>query len=151
MSDFSRLDPEVGDFLDSLQPLAAEIGVATTLEIVRLFGGARLYVPRRWTPDLEFNALGEAVAGRLCAMFGPERIDIPRMPFTVAALRRYAERLRAQEGLTNGQIARALGLSWRSVTRLGGTASFAAGRRRRRIDERQIDLEELLGTPPSAS
>lgn len=144
MIDVARLDPQVGDFLDGLQPIAAELGPAATLAIVRHYGGARLYVPRRWTEALELNeTLGVDVARALCAGFGPERIDIPRNPFTVAALRGYGERLR-REGLSNGQIARALGLSWRTVTRLTG-ATTALPRARRRVDERQIDIEEFTG------
>lgn len=145
MIDVSRLDPQVGDFLDGLQPIAAELGAPATLEIVRFYGGARLYVPRRWTQSLDLNeALGNEAAATLCARFGPERIDIPIQPFTVKALARFVDRLREEEGLTNGQIARTLGVSWRTVTRLTGGERSHAPRLRRRADARQVDLVDWL-------
>lgn len=141
------IEPRVEDFIDSLQPLAAELGVPATLEIVRRFGGARLYVPRRWREELELNAIGIEAARALCARFGPERIDIPRTPFTAQALVRTLQAMRA-DGATNGQIAVALGMSWRTVTRLAaGRADGPAGRRRR-VDERQTDLVDYLATRP---
>ena len=144
MTELARLDPQVEDLLDGLQPIAAELGVGATLAIVRHYGGARVYVPRRWTPDLDLNtALGGAAAAALCARFGPERIDIPRNPFSTPALQRFVAELR-RDGLPNNRIALVLGLSWRTVTRLTGEAP-APRRARRAPDPRQIDIEELLG------
>lgn len=145
MIDLARIDPQIDDLLDGLQPLAAELGVAATLEIVRHFGGTQLYVPQRWTPQSDLNALGDETAQRLCALFGPERIDVPLMPFNLPALSRYVERLRA-DGLNNARVARSLGLSWRTVTRLAGGAPRPAKRKGRARDPRQIDIEEMILT-----
>jgi hypothetical protein len=141
-------EPRVEDFVEGLQPLAAELGAQATVEIVRIFGGARLYVPQRWRPDLDLNLIGVEAAQALCATFGPERIDIPRHPYTAQAMRRRLDSLRAT-GMTNGAAARALGVSWRTVTRLAAPGREAPRKGRRRfVDERQIDLVDYLDERP---
>ncbi len=135
--------PRVSDFIESLQPIASEVSVEAARDLATHFGGTRLYVPRTWRPELDVNAIGEAAAQKLCNMFGPERIDIPRMPYTAEALKKFVDGMRAQ-GQSNGAIARALGLSWRSVTRLSTTTSLLTGKRRRVPDDRQITIFEMI-------
>jgi hypothetical protein len=137
------IQPRVSDFIESLQPIASEVSVEAARDLATHFGGTRLYVPRTWRPELDVNAIGEVAAQKLCIMFGPERIDIPRMPFTAEALKKFVDEMRAQ-GQSNGAIARELGLSWRTVTRLSTTTSPLTGKRRRVLDDRQIDIEELI-------
>jgi len=137
------IEPRVGDFLDSLQPIASELGPALVVDLVKHFAGSRLYVPARWRDDLKLNAVGEERARRLCEMFGPERIDIPRIPWTPAAIRRFAREL-ADRKLTASEIAREIGISYRTIERALSGTPVLTGRRRRPTDERQIDLVDWL-------
>ena len=142
MSKPATISAEVGDFVDSLQPIASEIGVETAVQMAQHFGGSRLYVPATWRETLDLNVVGVDEAQKLCSLFGPERIDIPKMPWTVPALKRFVERMRSA-GLSNGEIARSLGVSWRTVTRLATGVVLTNGRRRA-TDERQGDLVDWL-------
>ena len=141
-----KIEPKVSDFIDSLQPIAAEISVNAARNLTLHFGGTRLYVPRAWRSEADVNVIGEEDARKLCALFGPERIDIPRMPFTPQALKRLVDALRL-DGRSNAEIARELGLSWRTVTRLSTVTpdySILTKKRGRVSDSRQVDLEEWL-------
>lgn len=143
MTQVAHLSPQVDDFIESLQPIASEIGVGTAIALTTHFGGSRLYVPLKWRETLDLNVLGVEEAQKLCQMFGPERIDIPKMPWTVAALRRFVAQMRS-EGGSNGEIARQIGVSWRTVTRLAGAPSNLTNRRGRATDEQQGDLVDWL-------
>lgn len=107
------------DFLESFQGIADIIGVDATLDLIDLFGGMRLYVPRKLKSDDALLALGSPVALELVRMFGPDRIDVPLLPFTPKALTRLAT-VRARAGWSSAMIARSLNMSWRSATRLVG-------------------------------
>lgn len=137
------IEPRVEDFVDELQPIAAEIGVDIAWALARLFGATRVYVPRKWHEGLDFNAIGEDAARLLCERFGPERIDIPRVPFTQAALQRIA-RTEREAGHSNGRIARQLGLSYRTVSRLAGGRPALTRPVRQVNDSRQIDIIDWI-------
>lgn len=136
------IETRVSDLTEGIQPIAEQMGVEMTLKLVKHFGGSRLYIPQRWNASLDLNVLGEDVAQTLCSLFGPERIDLPLMPYTATALKRYADALRGA-GQTNGEIARTLGISWRTVARLSTTAPLTT-KRRRALDARQLDIEDFL-------
>lgn len=136
------IEPRVDDFLDSLQPIASEMSPAIVMDLVAHFAGRRLYVPKQWRADLDLNVLGEENARRLCELFGPERIDIARSPFTRRALQRFAKDL-SGEGLRTGEIAHRLGVSYRTIERFA-TGPILTKSRRRRVDERQIDIVDWL-------
>ncbi len=136
------IEPRVGDFLDSLQPIASEMSPAVVLDLVKHFAGRRLYVPGRWREDLDINILGDDCARRLCELFGPERIDIARCPYTRRALQRFAKEL-AEQGMRSGEIAHSLGVSYRTIERIA-TSTILTKARRRPVDERQIDLVDWL-------
>lgn len=138
------IEPRVEDFLDSLQPIASEMSPDVVMDLVKHFAGRRLYVPGRWREDLDLNVLGIDRARRLCELFGPERIDIARSPFTRRAIQRFAQEL-AEKGLRSGEIAHTLGLSYRTIERISG-ATILTKARRRSVDERQIDLVDWLST-----
>lgn len=140
------ITPRVEDFIDSLQPIAAEISIQAAWNLCKLFGGTRLYVPKVWRQDAEVNAIGEADAIKLCALFGPERIDIPRMGFTTRAQVKFMDAMR-RDGHSNAAIAREIGLSWRTVARLAHAPahSLLLTKKRGRVsDSRQVDLVEWL-------
>lgn len=137
------IQPRVSDFIESLQPIASEVSVEAARDLAAHFGGTRLYVPQNWRADLDINVIGETMAQQLCKLFGPERIEIPLMPFTPEALKRFTDELRVL-GRSNGEIARLLGVSYRTVTRMSSGAAPLTRKRRRAFDDRQIDLEELI-------
>jgi hypothetical protein len=138
------IEPVTDDFIDGLQPIASELGVAFVRELVRHFGGTRVYVPRAWREGLPLNVLGDEQVRKLCTMFGPERIDIPLVPWTGAAIVRFASQLEAA-GHNVGEIAREIGVSHRRIQRWRKSGGVIAGPRRRRAhDERQIDLVDWL-------
>ncbi|MCA0425646.1 MAG: hypothetical protein LCH61_20450 [Proteobacteria bacterium] len=137
------IQPRVSDFIESLQPVASEVGVETARELVKYFGGTRLFIPQHWTADLNINVIGETVAKQLCRLFGPERIAIPMTPFKLEAQKRFTDELR-ESGCSNSEIARALGVSYRTVTRMSSGTALLTRKRHRLLDDRQIDLEELL-------
>jgi hypothetical protein len=132
------MQPRVPDFVDSLQPLASELGVDAVVALVRHFGGTRLYVPQTLRDDSPLMVLGEATALALCRMFGPERLDIPRTPYRREALVRWVTELRAA-GETNNGIARKLEVGYRFVQEaLQGLPQKPV--RVRAVDARQISL-----------
>ncbi|QCI65648.1 hypothetical protein [Phreatobacter stygius] len=136
------MTPEVEDFTEALQPIAAEVGVDAARALVTHFGGTRLYVPKIWRDSLDLNVIGVDAAKDLCRLFGPEKIDIPKVAYSAASLQRLTLRLRGK-GLSNAEIARAVGLSWRTVTRYTHRAPLPA-KRQRATDPRQIDIEDLI-------
>jgi hypothetical protein len=137
------ITPRVKDFVDGLQGIADFIGADAARAISTHFGGTKLYVPRNWREDIDINVIGVEEAQKLCRHFGAERIDVPLMPFTAEALRRFVSALRA-ENRSNAEIARAIGVSWRTVTRMGQNAPPLTKGRVRVSDERQSDLEAWL-------
>lgn len=137
------IEPKTKDLLDGLQPLASELGVDVVLQLVKHFGGVRLYVPVTWRDDLAFNAiLGEEMARRLCTLFGPEQIDIPFAPWTSAAIVRFVAELDRQ-GRSVSEIALTLGVSYKRVQR-ARSGRPTPPERRRGPDPRQINLIDWL-------
>lgn len=143
------IEPRIGDFLDELQPIAAEISVDAAWALSRHFRKTRVYIPKRWHEGLDLNVIGADAARALCELFGPERIDVPEIPFTPAALRRFVVDAR-KSGVPNGKIGLALGISHRTVTRLAAGARVLTSRRGRVNDSRQIDLVDWLGDRKSS-
>lgn len=131
------IKPAPIDFLDSLQPLAAELGPEAVIELVRHFGGTRLYVPRQFPGEGPLAVLG-ANAEALCGLFGGTRIDVPKEPFRRASYVRWVAALR-KEGWTTNEVARALGVGYRFVQEIAAGAPVKARGVRAR-DPRQMDL-----------
>lgn len=137
--------PEATDFCETLAPIAAEIGTGVALALSRQFGGMRLYIPQVWRADLDLNVLGTEPAQKLCRMFGPERVEIPIVPFTADAIGRFSASLAAQ-GLTSSEIARTLGVSWKRIQRARSRAGqpMPQEARAKAKDTRQIDILDWL-------
>jgi hypothetical protein len=129
------LTPE--DFLDSLQPLAAELGPQAVLALVRHFGGTRLYVPRVYAGEGALAVLGDE-AEALCGLFGGTRIEVPKEPFRREFYVRWVATLRGQ-GRTTNEVARALGVGYRFVQEIAAGAPVTPRAARAR-DPRQMDL-----------
>lgn len=146
------IEPTEDDFTEGLQPIAAVLGVETVRDIVRHFGGTRLYIPRNWREGLPLDVLGEERARRLCERFGPERIEIPLVPWTHSAILRFVTAM-DRAGRTSGEIARELGVSYKRVQRSRTATGLTGPRRRRLVDDRQIDMVDWLdgaGVPSNA-
>jgi hypothetical protein len=81
------------------------------------FGGARIWVPVRSTPEAKLTRiLGEAAASALCARFGGDYLQIPNTASGHDVYRRIAELHR--QGCKINDIALAVGRSRRTVFRL---------------------------------
>jgi hypothetical protein len=136
------IEIKVCDFIDTLVPIASELGVELVLELVKHFGGCRLYIPQRWNRALDINVVGDDMAQRLCQLFGPERIDIPIMAYKPCALQRFAVLLR-EDGYDNNQIAVQLGMSYRTVMRYIHHAPLTKDKKIA-FDDKQMDIENYI-------
>lgn len=99
-----------------LRDIAALIGVPGTLQIVKHYGGVRLYVPKRFDPDhVLVKILGHAAVVKLIEHFGgEEHFDIPRCQIAGNAMRNAA--IRDEYGkLTQSQLARKYDLTERQI------------------------------------
>jgi len=72
-----------------LQEIADLIGIPATMAIVEEYGGVRLYVPMKVTPDHPLSQLiGQANAEKLADHFGGEdHFDIPKAKAALRAIR----------------------------------------------------------------
>lgn len=127
-----------------LREVAKLCGVPTAAALVREFGGTRLWVPKVWRGDHPLNDIGEEEARRLFAFFGSSEVSIPRTLLSPQGRRDMIRRLHGK-GLRQREIARALGCSQRVVRdELGGRPRAVSADRRRKVDPRQLDLEQYL-------
>lgn len=133
----------IDDLAESLQPVAAELGVPAALALVQHFGGMRVAVPVHWREGHDLNAIGEEAAKRLCAAFARDRLEVPLSAWSPAGRQRLIREME-KSGSTRSQIARALGISWRTAT--DGGKALLTSRPRRGSDVRQTDLEEWIAT-----
>jgi Helix-turn-helix domain of resolvase len=100
-----------------LETLIQVIGRDSTRKIISEFGGARIWVPVRCTPESKLTRiLGEAMASVLCARFGGDYLQIPSTLSGNDIYRRIAELHR--QGCKINDIALAVGRSRRTVFRL---------------------------------
>ncbi|MFN3676183.1 MAG: hypothetical protein ACK4TC_09400 [Sphingomonas pseudosanguinis] len=88
------------------------IGEAAFVRLAEAFGGTRLYIPNKLTPDHEIvEAVGKDAAILLVERFAPDQLKVP------LAREIRARHYRAR-GWSNTRIARALGITERGVERL---------------------------------
>lgn len=109
------------------------LGLEAFLALVEAHGGTRLYVPRQAGETQIVRDIGPAAASRLVERYGGDYVRVP------LAREHRARRLR-EEGLSNAQIARRLGMSESGVERL-----FHAmpAKPRKGVDPRQGSLFSL--------
>tara|TARA_R110000787_G_scaffold26344_27_gene73759 strand:+ start:704 stop:1093 length:390 start_codon:yes stop_codon:yes gene_type:complete len=123
---------------DSLPQLLAELagacGLAAALKLAEAYGGTRLHVPKRVNPAHPlFRALGPEAAAWLVENYGGDRVDVPLGPLANDRQRRTRIRRLIEENASERDIARAVGITDRTVRR-----HRAAIRERRNSD--QYDL-----------
>jgi hypothetical protein len=100
-----------------LETLIQVIGRESTRTMITEFGGARIWVPVRSTPESKLaRILGEAAASVLCARFGGDYLQIPSTLSGDDIHWRIAELHR--QGCKINDIALAVGRSRRTVFRL---------------------------------
>lgn len=129
----------IEDLRDTLQPIGAELGLEAAEALAHHFGGQRIYIQPTISEASPLLALGDAAAAALCRLFGGERLDVPLDPYRPEAYRRWVAEL-GSAGRTVNEIARELGLSYRSVQIMrSGTGAARSGRQPKR-DPRQMDL-----------
>lgn len=131
----------IDDLAESLQSVAAELGVPAALSLVQHFGGMRVAIPVHWREDHDLNAIGEDSAKRLCAAFARDRLEVPLSAWSPAGRQRLIREMELR-GSTRSQIARALGISWRTAT--DGGKALLTSRPRKVSDDRQTDLMDWL-------
>jgi hypothetical protein len=100
-----------------MQTLVEVLGCAAAEKMIAEFGGARIWVPVRSTPQAKLTqVLGESAASALCSRFGGEYLQVPNTVTDQDIYRRVAELHR--EGRKINDIALAVGRSRRTVFRL---------------------------------
>jgi hypothetical protein len=100
-----------------LDTLIQVVGYQSAEKIIAEFGGARIWVPVRSTPDTKLTRiLGNSAASALCARFGGDYLQIPNTITGDNIYRRIAELHR--QGCKINDIALAVGRSRRTVFRL---------------------------------
>jgi hypothetical protein len=100
-----------------LHTLVEVVGCEAAAKMVAEFGGARIWVPVRSTPQAKITqALGDNAASALCARFGGDYLQVPNTVTGDDVYRRIAELHR--RGYKINDIALAVGRSRRTVFRL---------------------------------
>jgi hypothetical protein len=93
------------------------MGEESVEKIIAEFGGTRIWVPVRSTPNAKLTrTLGDGAASALCARFGGDYLEIPNTISVANVYRRIAELHR--QGCKINDIALAVGRSRRTVFRL---------------------------------
>ncbi len=102
-----------------LQGFVRVIGITHTLAIVDRWGGIRLYIPPRSSPDSVLaNLIGMEALARLCAEYGRETPrEIPRCARALRAIRDRKVVLDAQARPVH-EIARELALTERAIYKI---------------------------------
>lgn len=115
MSDTS---PSWADWPDLLQRVAEDCGAGAALTLAASYGGRELYVPRPEAIDETHHLalhLGLATARRIAMVLGSNRIIIPLGPASTVERRKLLIRKMRLEGVSNGRVAKALGIHRRTV------------------------------------
>jgi len=100
-----------------LDTLIEVVGYELAEKVIAEFGGARIWVPVRSTPDATLTqTLGSGAASTLCARFGGDYLQIPNTITGDNIYRRIAELHR--QGYKINDIALAVGRSRRTIFRL---------------------------------
>jgi len=130
----------------TLREVVDYCGMDVALALVAEFPGARLWIPTVWRLNHELTArLGEKAARSLIDNFGSSLLEVPRSVLTPAGRQRVIRQLAADD-MPRREIARQLGITQHQVEVLlrGDDISPSSPGRRRKVDPRQIDIDDLL-------
>ena len=133
----------VEDVAESLQHIAEKFGIDVARELVRHFGGTKVYVPKVLPEGHALYALGEDLAQQLCGEFGGAFMVVPKDAVSNPAKHRLAHAMDKSGTMKVAEIARALNLTERAVYKLlAGQPSTRRGRKP--VDPRQITMMDWL-------
>lgn len=110
--------PSWATWPELLQRVAECCGAGAALKLAATYGGRELYVPRPEAIDETHHLalhLGLATARRVAAELSTGRIMIPLGPVSTVERRKALMRMMRHEGKSNGQVAKALGVTRRAV------------------------------------
>jgi len=101
---------------ESLRDIADVIGMAATLNLVKAYGGVRLWVPVKLTPDHALvHAIGLQAARKLVEYCALEELWIPKAAAALRAVRDQTIRERRADGEQVARLALEYGLTDRRV------------------------------------
>ncbi|MBB3963507.1 hypothetical protein [Rhizobium metallidurans] len=115
------------------EDLLTLLGFDGFVRLVEAHGGIRIYVPQSSDATLLPQEIGIDNAARLCKEFGRSYIRVPLG-------REHRAHKYRQDGLTNGVIARRLGITETGVEKLFSRTGVEPKRVGRKRDDRQLDM-----------
>lgn len=116
MSNDTVIDLERLDLPESLAEVVDVIGLEQALRLVDAFGGVRVYVPERMTPEhILVRVIGHNSAWQLASHFGGEQLSVPRCVSGLRSVRNAQIRRERQAGASPAQLALRYGMTERQV------------------------------------
>ena len=112
--------------------LLALLGEDGLIRLAEEYAGIRMYVPSNIDRSQLVKTIGSEIANKLSQRYGGDYINVP----LVRDLR--ARRYRDDDGLSNAQIARKLGITENGVEKLFQRSPVKY--RTKKSDDRQIDM-----------
>lgn len=123
--------------------LDAEVPLEEVKHFFKIFGGAKLYIPRQLPPNHRLAQAGPATVQALCDIYGGLSISVP----TGVKLRRETKNLRirqlSRDGMSSNQIAATLHVPVRRVYRVIGQDDSKQAEKMRRGSERRRRNERV--------
>lgn len=99
-----------------LRDIADLVGLSSTLDVVRAYGGTRLYIPKKFMPDHPLvKVAGHEAAAKIVEIYGGEHLDLPRGAVAIQAARHEQIRAERASGMTHAKLAVKFGLTERQV------------------------------------
>ncbi|MEM7251283.1 MAG: Mor transcription activator family protein [Pseudomonadota bacterium] len=100
----------------SVRELVELLGVPETVKLLRTFGGANLYVPKRVSQRMRLlSSVSREAAEQLCAVFGGEVIELPKADHFTRQLRDREIVRHSAAGASRAELAAKFGLSRRQI------------------------------------
>ncbi|EFO32475.1 hypothetical protein TRICHSKD4_2274 [Roseibium sp. TrichSKD4] len=126
---------------EDMADIAAICGDDVALELLEKLPGVEVKIPTQWTEDNPLSRLSRETAETLIATFPGDKFYIPTKKGRASIAT--AKRMK-KEGFKNCDIAFELHVSERYVRDLVREGRGGRRARARVVDDRQIDLEDLL-------
>ena len=125
----------------SMQPIAELCGFEVAQELVRVWGGIRVYIPISGK-NSHMDGLSDIAKERLCKYFPGDYFEVPKTLLNDPGETRRLALQMAREGISVEEIAKNLEVTQRWIYKI--LQSNPEYRRNNQLDERQIDLEDWL-------